>query len=121
MAPQSLGARISRWYKIGENRTFFSSHCFCLHIPQLEGPATKIYNCVQVGVGEIKQEKKKKDWQQLLAQVPIFKKKIKIKKNSDYNLSTFEVASVYNLKYQNDYFKICNFIFSYRNSKIFVS
>ena len=26
--------------------------------PQLEGPATKIYNYVQVGFGEIKQEKK---------------------------------------------------------------
>ena len=29
------------------------------HIPQLEGRATKIYNCVQGGVGEIKQKKKK--------------------------------------------------------------
>ena len=48
------------------------------HIPQLEGPATKIYNYVRGGGvgGEIK-EKKKKDWQQLLAQVPIFKKKKK--------------------------------------------
>ena len=27
-------------------------------IPQLEGPATKIYNCVQGGFGEIKQKKK---------------------------------------------------------------
>ena len=41
---------------------------------QLEGRATKIYNYVQGGFGETKQEKKK-DWQQLLAQVPIFKKK----------------------------------------------
>ena len=30
------------------------------HIPQLEGPATKIYNCVQRGFGEIKQKKKKR-------------------------------------------------------------
>ena len=30
------------------------------HIPQLEGPATKIYNCVQRGFGEIKQGGKKK-------------------------------------------------------------
>ena len=46
------------------------------HIPQLEGPATGMYNYVQGGgFGEIKQ--KKKDWQQLLAQVPIFKKKKK--------------------------------------------
>ena len=44
------------------------------HMPQLEGPATKIYNCVLGGYGEVKQKKKKKDWQQLLAQVPILKK-----------------------------------------------
>ena len=30
------------------------------HIPQLEGPAAKIYNCVQGGFGETKQKKKKK-------------------------------------------------------------
>ena len=29
-------------------------------MPQLEGPATKIYNYVPGGFGEIKQEKKKK-------------------------------------------------------------
>ena len=47
-------------------------------MPQLEGPATKkIYNYVLRGFGEKKQkEKKKEDWQQLLAQVPIFKKNI---------------------------------------------
>ena len=38
------------------------------------GPTTKIYNYVLGGFGEKKQEKKK-DWQQLLARVPIFKKK----------------------------------------------
>ena len=46
------------------------------HMPQLEGPTTKIYNYALGGLGEKKQKKKKKeDWQQLLAQVPIFKKK----------------------------------------------
>ena len=48
------------------------------HMPQLEGPITKIYNYLLGGFGEKKQGKKKKeeeeDWQQLLAQVPIFKK-----------------------------------------------
>ena len=43
-------------------------------MPQIEGPTTKIYN-VLGGFGEKKQRKKKEDWQQLLAQVPIFKKK----------------------------------------------
>ena len=45
-------------------------------MPQLEGPTTKkyiIYNYVLGGSGEKKQEKK--DWQQSLARVPIFKKK----------------------------------------------
>ena len=45
-------------------------------MPQLEGPTTKIYNYVLGEFGEKKAGKKKKeDWQQLLAQVPIFKKK----------------------------------------------
>ena len=46
---------------------------------QLEGPTTRIYNYVLGGFGEKKQKKKKEkrerekeDWQQLLAQVPIF-------------------------------------------------
>ena len=43
-------------------------------MPQLEGPATGIYNYVLRGF-EQKKEKEKKDWQQMLAQVPIFKKK----------------------------------------------
>ena len=43
-------------------------------MPQLEGPTTKIYDYVVEGFGEKKQ--KEKDWQQLLAQVPIFKKKL---------------------------------------------
>ena len=47
------------------------------HILQLEGPATKTYNYIVGGFGEKKQkEKKKEHWQQLLAQVPIFKRKM---------------------------------------------
>ena len=46
------------------------------HVPQLEGPTTKIYNYVLEGFGEEYAERKKK-WQQLLAQVPIFRKKIR--------------------------------------------
>ena len=44
-------------------------------MPQLEGPTTK--KSIQLYTGGIWGEKsrgKKKDWQQLLAQVPIFKK-----------------------------------------------
>ena len=41
---------------------------------QLEGPTTKIYNYVLVDLGR-KSRKKKEDWQQLLPQVPILKKK----------------------------------------------
>ena len=44
-------------------------------MPQLEGPTTKIYNRIPGGFGE---KKKKKDWQQMLAQVPIFKKEEKL-------------------------------------------
>ena len=47
------------------------------HHPTLalsEALTARIYNCVLGGVGE-KKKKKKEDWQQLLAQVPIFKKK----------------------------------------------
>ena len=39
-------------------------------MPQLEGPATRIYNYVLGGFGK---KKKKEDWQQMLAQVPILK------------------------------------------------
>ena len=51
-------------------------------MPQLEGPTNKIYNTyVQIyvlgGFGEKKAGGKKEDWQQLLAQVPIFIKKEK--------------------------------------------
>ena len=45
-------------------------------MPQLEGPTTEIYSYVLGGFGEEKKKKKKKeDWQQMLAQVPIFKKR----------------------------------------------
>ena len=46
------------------------------HMPQLEGPTTKnIYNYILLGFGEKMQKRKKKeDWQQLLAQVLIFRK-----------------------------------------------
>ena len=44
-------------------------------MPQPQGPTTRIYNYVLGGFGEKKKKKKKKGWQQMLAQVPIFKKK----------------------------------------------
>ena len=52
-------------------------------MPQLEGPTTKIYNYVLGGFGEKvknkkEEEDKKEDWQQMLAQVPIFKEKSSI-------------------------------------------
>ena len=46
------------------------------HMPQLEGPTTRIYNYVLGDFGEKKGEKKE-DHQQMLAQVPVFKKKRK--------------------------------------------
>ena len=44
---------------------------------QPEGPAARIYSCVLGGFGEKKKKKgeEEEDWQQKLAQVPIFKKK----------------------------------------------
>ena len=46
------------------------------HMPQPEGPTARLYNYV-LGHFEEKQKKKEKkeDWQQMLVQVPIFKKK----------------------------------------------
>ena len=47
-------------------------------MPQLEGPTTKrIYNYILGGFGEEKAGEKK-DWQQLLAQMPILKTKNQI-------------------------------------------
>ena len=55
------------------------------HVPQLEGPTTKRYNHVLGGFREKKSRKEKKeDWQQLLAQVPIFKKNKKGKKENQF-------------------------------------
>ena len=47
---------------------------------QPEGPTARIYSYVSGGWGEEEgeEEKRKEDWQEMLAQVPIFKK-IKIK------------------------------------------
>ena len=42
---------------------------------QPEALTTGIYNYVLGGFGEKKKEKKKEDWQQMLAQVQIFKQK----------------------------------------------
>ena len=60
-------------------------------MPQLEGPKTKIYNYILGGFGEKKQ--KKKDWQQLLAQVPIFKGKehIHYVKEKQLNVNQLEI------------------------------
>ena len=61
-------------------------HCSSSHaevasnIAQPEALITRIYNYVLRGFGEKKKEEKEKeeeDWQQLLAQVPIFKRKTK--------------------------------------------
>ena len=47
-------------------------------MPQLEGPTTKNVQLYAGGIWEEKAgEKKKEDWQQLLAQVPILEKKKK--------------------------------------------
>ena len=46
------------------------------HIAQPEGPTTRIYNSAMGGFREKKKEEKN-DEQQILAQVPIFKKKNK--------------------------------------------
>ena len=43
-------------------------------MPQLEGPTTKIYSYVLRDLGR-KSRKEKNDWQQLLAQLPILKRK----------------------------------------------
>ena len=42
-------------------------------MPQPEGPTTRIHDYVLGGFGEKKE--KKIDWQQMLVQVPIFKKR----------------------------------------------
>ena len=47
------------------------------HIVEPEGPTTRIYNYVLGGFGEKKKKKEEEDWQERLAQVPIFKKRKK--------------------------------------------
>ena len=49
------------------------------HVAQPEALTTRIYKNVWGGLWgeEEKEEEKKEDWQQMLAQVPIFKKKTK--------------------------------------------
>ena len=59
------------------------------HIAQLEGPTTRIYNYVVGGFGEMNinlKNKKQKDWQQMLAQVPIFIKEKESMKYLDQTL-----------------------------------
>ena len=48
------------------------------HMPQLEEPTSKIYT-MYGGIWREKAEKKEEDWQQLLAQVPILRKRQKSK------------------------------------------
>ena len=80
---------------------------------QLEGPATKIYNYVLGGFREKKNEEKD-DWQQMLAQVPIFKKKNLSKKKKNWTpcvicLSTSErgLANVSCKEPESDHLRRC--------------
>ena len=78
LGPAPLQRPGFRWFRSWA-RTW---HCSLGHavaasqVPQLEGPTTKVYNYVLGGFWEKKH--KKKDQQQPLAQVPIFRKKKKI-------------------------------------------
>ena len=67
------------------------------HRAEPEGPTTRIYNYV---VGELwgeEEAKKKKDWQQVLAQVPIFEKEFKKKifRGGKAYLSVEKTDSIY--------------------------
>ena len=67
--------RVSQARILGADLARPSSHTEAAsHRAQLEGPTTRIYNHVLGGFGE-KKKGNKKDWQQMLAQVPILKKK----------------------------------------------
>ena len=69
-------------------------------MPQLEGTTTKIYNYVLGGFGEKKQNRKKKDWQQLLAQVPIFKEESTAKSTEGRNFKEKKSwGDVFQVKY----------------------
>ena len=56
----SLGAPLQwpRVWILGADMALLGHVEVASHIPQLEEPATKIYNYVQGGLGEIKQKKK---------------------------------------------------------------
>ena len=54
------------------------------HMTQSETLKTRIYNHVLGGFGEKKGKKEEEDWQQLLAQVPIFKEKTQKKLRGRY-------------------------------------
>ena len=66
-----------QWHQFCQFRSWARTwHCLSGHaeavscIAQSERPTRRMYNCGLGGFGE----KKKKDWQQMLAQVPNFKK-----------------------------------------------
>ena len=68
-------------------------------MPQQEGSTTRIYNYVMGGFGEKKQEEKK-DWQQLLAQVPIFNKKQRTNKTQKTRILSEKCLGHYGRGYQ---------------------
>ena len=57
------------------------------HIAQPEGPTTTVCNYVLGGLWGEEDDDEKKDWQQMLAQMPILKKKEKI--TSDFHTARF--------------------------------
>ena len=74
-------------------------------MPQLEGPTTKICNYVWGRFGEIKQ-RKKKDWQWLLAQVPIFERKKR--KQGEPHTSSVGLHSARHIQMQGDSLTVKN-------------
>ena len=68
-----------QWHRVSLTQTLGSDLIHAeaeSHIAQLEGSTTRIYNYVLGDFGEKKEKKEAaEDWQQMLAQVPIFKKK----------------------------------------------
>ena len=59
------------------------------HIAEPERPTTRMYNYVLGGIREKKKKRKKEDWQQILPQVPVFKKQ----KKSTFTLFVFRAKS----------------------------
>ena len=76
------------------------------NVAQPGGPTARIHNCVLGGLWEKKEKKKKKDWQQMLAQVPIFRK--------DFFLIIFISFSVNTIVFNRCY---CNETSTYISSK----